>query len=136
MVHYDTLLMRQVLVQNPTAILLKNATKVYCKCNQVFYCKMRQLYYKIRQLLQNAPILLQKPTFIKACGTFFIIIFYFPWPLIHYPREAQTIKKCLQLNQIISFTHLLSAIFWLGTIAQKTLQSLPRNVLQKADTSI
>ena len=47
--------MRQVLLQNATAILLQNATEVYYKMRQVFY-------YKMRQLLQNA-------TFITNCDS-------------------------------------------------------------------
>ena len=47
--------MRQMLLQNATAILLQNGTEVYYKMRQVFYCKMRQL-------LQNA-------TFITNCDS-------------------------------------------------------------------
>ena len=54
--------MRQMLLQNATAILLQNATEVYYKMRQVFYYKMRQFYYKMRQLLQNA-------TFITNCNS-------------------------------------------------------------------
>ena len=46
--------MRQILLQNETAIFLQNATEVYYK--------MLQFYYKIRQLLQNAA-------FITNCGS-------------------------------------------------------------------
>ena len=42
--------MRQMLLQNATAILLQNATEVYYKMRQVF-C------YKMRQLLQNATFI-------------------------------------------------------------------------------
>ena len=52
--------MRQILLQNATAILLENATEVYYKMRQVFYYKMQEFYYKTRQLLQNA-------TFITNC---------------------------------------------------------------------
>ena len=48
--------MRQMLLQNATAILLQNATEVYYKMCQVFYYKMRQFYYKMRRLLQIATI--------------------------------------------------------------------------------
>ena len=41
--------MRQVLLQNATAVLLQNATEVYYKICQVFYYKMRQFNYKLRQ---------------------------------------------------------------------------------------
>ena len=54
--------MRQILLQNVTAILSQNATEVYYKMRQFFYYKMRQFYYKMRQLLQNATILLQITT--------------------------------------------------------------------------
>ena len=60
--------MRQILLQNATAILLQNAAKVYYKMCQIFYYKMRQFYYKMRQLLQIATILLQNATFITNCG--------------------------------------------------------------------
>ena len=61
--------MRQILLQNATAILLQNATKVYYKMCQVFCYKMRQiftkynsyyklqeLYYKMRRLLQIVTV--------------------------------------------------------------------------------
>ena len=47
--------MRQLLLQNTTAILLQNATEVYYKMRQGFY-------YRMRQLLQNA-------TLITNCGS-------------------------------------------------------------------
>ena len=51
--------MRQILLQNVTAILLQNATNLYYKMRQVFY-------YKMRQLLQNI-------TLNKSCdSTFFL----------------------------------------------------------------
>ena len=56
-VYYE---MRQMLLQNATAILLQNLTEVYYKMRQV-------LYYKIRQLLQNVTILLQNATVITKC---------------------------------------------------------------------
>ena len=63
--------MRQILLQNTTAILSQNATEVYYKMRQVFYYKMqqfyyklRQFYYKMRQLLQIATVLLQNAAFI------------------------------------------------------------------------
>ena len=58
--------MRQIFLQNATAVLLQNATKVYYKMPQVFYYKMRQFYYKMRQLLQNA-------TFITNCDITIIL---------------------------------------------------------------
>ena len=65
--------MRQMLLQNATAILLQNATKVYYKMRQVFYYKMRRFYYKMRQLLQNAA-------FMTNCDStllLLMILFYF-----------------------------------------------------------
>ena len=47
--------MRQMLLQNATAILLQNATEAYYELRQVFH-------YKMRQLLQNA-------TLITICGS-------------------------------------------------------------------
>ena len=35
--------MRQILLQNATAILFQNVAKIYYKMRQVFYYKMRQL---------------------------------------------------------------------------------------------
>ena len=55
--------MRQILLQNATAILLQNATEVYYKMRQGFY-------YKLRQLLQNATILLQNTTVITKCDVY------------------------------------------------------------------
>ena len=51
--------MRQILLQNVTAILLQIATEIYYK--------MRQFYYKMQQLLQIARILLQNVTVITKC---------------------------------------------------------------------
>ena len=51
--------MRQMLLQNARTILLHNATEGYCKMPQIVYCKMLQFSYIMRQLLQNATILLQ-----------------------------------------------------------------------------
>ena len=42
--------MRQIFLQNSTAILLQNVTEVYYKICQV-------LYYKMGQLLQNATLI-------------------------------------------------------------------------------
>ena len=52
--------MRQILLQNETAILLQNATQVYYKMRQVFY-------YEMRQLLQIVTISLQNVTYITNC---------------------------------------------------------------------
>ena len=48
--------MRQILLQNTTAILLQNATKVYYKMRHVFSYKMRQFYYKMGRLLQITTV--------------------------------------------------------------------------------
>ena len=48
--------MRQVLLQNATAILLQNSTEVYYKMCQVFYYKIWQFNYKMRRLLQIATV--------------------------------------------------------------------------------
>ena len=63
--------MRQILLQNATAILLQNATEVYYKMRQVFYYKIRQFYYKMRQLLQIATILLQNAIVITKCDVYY-----------------------------------------------------------------
>ena len=63
--------MRQILLQNTTAILLQNATEVYCKIRQVFYYKIQQFYYKMRELLQIATVLLQNATVITKCDVYY-----------------------------------------------------------------
>ena len=65
--------MRQMLLQNVTAILLKNATKVYYKIRQVVYYEMRKFHHKLRQSLQNASILLQNALFITNCDVYYKI---------------------------------------------------------------
>ena len=55
--------MRQMFLQNITAVLLQNVTKVYYKMRQVFYYKVRYVYNKVQQLLLNATIFLQNATF-------------------------------------------------------------------------
>ena len=62
--------MRQILLQNATAILLQYVTEAFYKMFQVFYYKMRQLFYKIRQLLQIEAILLQNVTVITKCDVY------------------------------------------------------------------
>ena len=47
---------RQILLQNATAVLLQNATEVYYKMSQDYCYKMRQFYYKLRRLLQIARV--------------------------------------------------------------------------------
>ena len=56
--------MRQMLLQNATAILLQNAREVYYKIRQVFY-------YKMRQLLEIATTLLQNATVITKCDVYY-----------------------------------------------------------------
>ena len=56
--------MRQILLQNATAILLQNATEVYYHTCQFCYSKMRQL-------LQNATILLQDATVATKCDVYY-----------------------------------------------------------------
>ena len=47
--------MRQVLLQNTTAILLQNATENYYKMCEVFITKC-EFYYKMRRLLKIATV--------------------------------------------------------------------------------
>ena len=68
--------MRQMLLQNVTAILLQNATEVYYKMRQDFYWKMRQFYYKMRQLLQNA-------TFIRSCDSTWSLFYRYNKQVFH-----------------------------------------------------
>ena len=58
--------MRQISLQNATAILLQNAIKVYYKMCQV-------LHYKMRQLLQTATILLQNAIVITKCDVYYTL---------------------------------------------------------------
>ena len=66
------LYIKKILLQNASKIntkrgsflLLQNAVKFYCKTQQLFYYKTCQFYYKMRQVLQNASILLQNATSI------------------------------------------------------------------------
>ena len=61
--------MRQILLQNATAILLQNATEVYYKMRQVFY-------YKMRQLLQIAMVLLRNATVITKYDVYYKLLQY------------------------------------------------------------
>ena len=63
--------MRQILLQNVTAILLQNATESCCKMHQVFCYKIRQVYYKMRQLLQIVTTLWQNATIITKCDVYY-----------------------------------------------------------------
>ena len=56
--------MRQMLIQNATAIWLQNTTEVYYKMLKFFY-------YKMRQLLQIATTLLQNATVITKCDVYY-----------------------------------------------------------------
>ena len=69
--------MRQILIQNATAILLQNGAEVYYKMCQVFYYKMRQFYHKMQQLLQIATILLHV-TVITKCDAYYKLRQYMP----------------------------------------------------------
>ena len=55
--------MKQILLQNVTAILLQNAIKVYHKMRQVV-------------LLQNASVLLQIVTVITKCDAYYKMLWY------------------------------------------------------------
>ena len=52
--------MRQIFLQNVTAILLQNVAKTYYKMRRVFYYKMRQLSYKMQQFSQKCDDLISK----------------------------------------------------------------------------
>ena len=67
--------MRQILLQNVTAILLQNATEVYGKMRQVFYYEMRQFYYKMRQFDNKMRQLLQNSTFITNCDSTTFVLY-------------------------------------------------------------
>ena len=69
--------MRQMLLENATAVLLQNATEVYYKMLQGFYYKMRQIYDKMRQVLQ--AILLQNATVITKCNVYYKLRQCIPW---------------------------------------------------------
>ena len=105
--------MRQILLQNATAILLQNATEVYYKICQVFFYKMRQFYYKIRQLLQIAMTVLQNATVITKCDVyyklqqykdifllyeFFIQYFSGELPFIFTFKKVRNLLSVLKLN--------------------------------------
>ena len=73
--------MRQILLQNATAILLQNATDVYYKMRQVFY-------YKMRQLLQIATVLLENATVITK------------WDIYYKLRQYKFINESVSLIQL------------------------------------
>ena len=87
--------MRQILLQNATAIFLQNATEIYYKMRQDFYYKMWQFYYKMWHLLQFATILLQNATFITNCDSTLNI-------LINYILIRHTIQ--IAKSYLLSFT--------------------------------
>ena len=78
--------MRQMLLENATAVLLQNATEVYYKMLQGFYYKMRQIYDKMRQVLQ--AILLQNATVITKCNVYY--------------KLRQCTHLLIQLNSLIN----------------------------------
>ena len=47
---------RQILLQNATAVLLQNATEADYKMRHVFCYKIQQFCYKMRRLLQIAAV--------------------------------------------------------------------------------
>ena len=57
--------MRQILLQDATAILLQNATKVYYKMRQVFITKCDSFF------LQNATVITNYDDFITKCDSFY-----------------------------------------------------------------
>ena len=66
--------MRQILLQNTTAIFLQNTTEVYYKTDSFItkydsYYELQRFYYKMRQLLQNAM-------FITNCDNTYITCRY------------------------------------------------------------
>ena len=81
--------MRQMLLQNATAILLQNATEVYYKMRQVFY-------YKMRQLLQNATILLQNATVITKCDIYYKLLRTLE--AIEYVKKDPTFQEKYKLH--------------------------------------
>ena len=97
--------MRQILLQNATAILLQNATEVYYKMHQVFitkcdsfitkcdsYYKYRRFYYKIWQLLQNA-------TFTTNCDSTKIVSKFCKRTCYTCKKRLFCSKKELKLHQ-------------------------------------
>ena len=73
--------MRQMLLQNVTAILLQNATEVY---------------YKMRQLLQNATILLQNATVITKCDIYYKLLRTLE--AIEYVKKYPTFQEKYKLH--------------------------------------
>ena len=94
--HYK---MRQIFLQNATAILLQNATKVYCKMSQVFY-------YKMRQLLQNAAYITNRDSkiWIEACQRFLQNFSILIWKIIHKKINKNKILRLLKFwrSQLIT----------------------------------
>ena len=73
--------MRQMLLQNATAILLQNATEVY---------------YKMRQLSQNATILLQNATVITKCDIYYKLLRTLE--AIEYVKKYPTFQEKYKLH--------------------------------------
>ena len=61
LIHYESLL------QNATDIITKCDCYFITKCAEVYYKILQVFYYKMRQLLQNATILLQNLTVFTKC---------------------------------------------------------------------
>ena len=111
--------MRQMLLQNATAILLQNAREVYYKMCQVFY-------YKMRQLLQNATFIRQymEHPDTRAITNLWVRIFriFFLDRLI----KGTTLDKALTLQLallIISFRYSLKFNFVSTLIPSKELEN-------------
>ena len=57
--------MRQILLQNVTAILLQNAIEVYHKMGEVLYYKMRYLLQIGKMLLHNVTVITKFKVYYK-----------------------------------------------------------------------
>ena len=98
--------MRQIVLQNTTAILLQKAKKIYYKMHQVLYCKTKRFHYKMRPLLQNAIALLSNATITTKCD-------------IYYQMRRYRVKLIWRygskISQTLSLTFInLSKIFFIS----------------------
>ena len=66
--------MRQILLQNATAVLSQSVTEVYYEMRQFFCYEVRQFYYKMRQLLQNATFI----TIFDSADGFTVVLSLYP----------------------------------------------------------
>ena len=66
--------MRQILLQNATAVLSQSVTEVYYEMRQFFCYEVRQFYYKMRQLLQNATFI----TIFDSTDGFTVVLSLYP----------------------------------------------------------